>query len=137
MSELFLIPPKLFPDFVDRVFPLIDAATAYSMGKYTGADVVREIVQGRMQLWAAVNEEKINGIAITEIVNYPCTRLLRFLCCTGEKAEEWFSLIQEIEAWGKMQGCKSFEAICRAGWERYLKNYDYKKQHVIMGKELA
>lgn len=117
-------------------YPLIEEATKYSIGKFTGTDVIRLIMNNTFQLWGAVGDD-LRGIAITEIVQFPQKKVCRFLCCTGNEAADWIGLIEEIEAWAKSIGCKSFQAECRPGWERYLKPFGYMKHHVILDKELA
>jgi hypothetical protein len=139
MNHLVLIPPTNLPNVLSLVYPKIDAATAYSVGKYRGSDVVVKIAAGEMQLWAIVDEDadEIRGIAITEIAVYPQRKILRFLCATGEEFREWIDLIDEIEQWGADMGCSGFQAECRPGWERSLKERGYRKSHVILNKELG
>jgi hypothetical protein len=136
MSSLFAIPPHLLPAIIGIVYPMIESAAEYSVGKYEGKDILKLIIDGKFQLWGAVEGEKINGIAITEIVDYPRVKMCRFLCATGENLSEWMPLIKDIEAWAVSKGCKSFQAECRPGWERLLKPYGYEKSHIIMNKEL-
>lgn len=130
-----ITPDKLIASMAD-FYPLINDATQYSIGKFGGVDVIRLIMNGTFQLWGAVGDS-LRGIAITEIVNFPQKKVCRFLCCTGHEASDWIGLIEEIEAWAVTVGCKSFQAECRPGWERYLKPFGYEKHHVIMNKELA
>lgn len=137
--QLVLITPFNFPDVASLLYPKIEAATHYSVGKYKGADIVKYIASGAMQLWAAYDEEHkhVDGIAITEIVTYPQRKICRFLCATGENLDNWIDLINEIETWATVMGCDGFQAECRPGWERLLKGNGYRKSHVILGKDLG
>lgn len=139
MNQLLLIPPQNLPNVMALVYPKIDAATSYSVGKYTGNDVVKKIASGHMQLWAAYDEDAdvVSGVAITEIAVYPQRRICRFLCATGENMSEWVDFIDDIEKWGESMGCDGFQAECRPGWERVLKDKGYRKSHVILNKELG
>jgi hypothetical protein len=138
MNELVLISPNNLPNIINLVYPKIDAATAYSNGKYQGSDILQQLVSGHMQLWAAVNEnEEIQAIAITEIANYPRIRVMRFLCATGENVEEWINHIDAMEAWGQSHGCKDFEAVVRPGWQKLLKPKGYATSHVIVNKDIG
>lgn len=138
MNKLFPILPQTLPNVINAVYPKIDAATAHSDGKYIGPDIVRLLISGHMQLWAAVeeNDGKINGISITEIANFPQRKVGRMLAATGEDAAGWVPLLTEIEAWEKAQGCTLSEIVCRPGWEKVLKPFGYKKTHVLLSKEL-
>lgn len=139
MNQLILIPPVNLPNVLNLVYPKIEAATAYSVGKYKGSDILQKIVSGNMQLWAAYNEDKdtVDGVAITEIAVYPQRKICRFLCATGENLIEWINLIEGMEEWAIEMGCDGFQAECRPGWEKLLKGFGYSKSHVILNKELG
>ncbi len=137
--NLILIPPANLPHVINLVYPKIDAATEYSVGKYNGSDIVKKIASGNMQLWVIYEEEtdKVQGICITEIAVFPQRKICRFLCATGDSSEEWIDLISVIEEWAETMGCDGFQAECRPGWERLLRDFGYKKSHVILNKELG
>lgn len=137
--NLILISPSNLPNVLSLVYPKIEAATAYSVGKYTGTDVLRSIAAGTMQLWCAFDEDKenIQGIAITEIAVYPQRKVCRFLCATGEDLADWIDLIDGMEVWATNIGCDGFQAECRPGWEKLLRARGYTKSHVILNKEIG
>lgn len=139
MNTLVLVSPQNFPNIINLVMPRIENATAYSVGKYKGADIVRLIASGAMQLWLAYDDEneKLEGLAITEIAQYPQRKICRFICATGENYERWFHHMEEMEKWGISMGCDGFQAECRAGWQRPLKDQGYRLSHIIMNKELG
>lgn len=139
MSNLVLIAPHDLSSVINMVYPKIEAATSYSVGKYHGADIVRQLAAGSMQLWLAYDDEndKLDGLAITEIAVYPQRKICRFLCATGENYKDWFHHMEEMEKWGEKMGCTGFQAECRPGWERPLKEIGYSKSHIIMNKELG
>jgi len=139
MNHLLLIAPYNLPNVLTSVYPKIEAATAYSVGKYNGSDILQKIVSGNMQLWVAYDEERdrIDGIAITEIAIFPQRKICRFLCATGEDLMEWIDHIEGMENWAVEMGCDGFQAECRPGWERLLKSFGYNKSHVILNKELG
>lgn len=138
MTKLVRIPSKSLPDIIDLVYPRIEAATQYSVGKYTGSDVIKKIVDCSMQLWVAFDEdgEKVDGLAITEISVYPKRRILKFLCATGENMDGWAHHIKTIEEWSRVEmHCDGSQAECRPGWEKILKGDGYVKTHVILNKD--
>lgn len=139
MNQLILISPLNLPHVINAVYPRIEAATAYSVGKYKGSDIIQKIASGNMQLWAIYEdeEENLQGVAITEIAVYPQRKICRFLCATGENSDQWIGLIEQIETWALDNGCDGLQAECRPGWERLLKDFGYSKSHVILNKELG
>lgn len=92
-----------------------------------------------MQLWCAFNEdeENVQGIAITEIAQYPQRKICRFLCATGEELVQWIDLMSLMEDWALDMGCDGFQAECRPGWEKLLKPRGYIKSHVILNKDIG
>lgn len=137
MTTLIGIPANQLADCWDNVKHLIGDACARSNGKYESVDILRSLLRGDMQLWGALSDEKIEAIAIGEIVSYPRIKVYRVLGCTGEGMNEWLDLIHGIENWARMQGCKDFEAIARPGWEKMLTPQGYKKTHIILNRSLS
>jgi hypothetical protein len=136
MKKLVLATPDLLPNILGIVYPKIEAACARSVGKYNGSDIVKCLIDRSMQLWVVFDDmdSEVNAIVITEISQFPRIKLLRLLCCTGENSEQWVHLLKDIEDFGKIHGCEGFQAECRPGWEKVLKNLGYKKEHVILNK---
>lgn len=124
---------------MNAVYPKIEAATAYSDGKYIGPDIVKMLISGHMQLWGIVDDEdgNLNGITITEIATYPQRKVCRMLSTAGEGSDNMLPLLPEVESWAKACGCSSIEPVCRPGWEKILKPYGYKKTHILLSKELS
>lgn len=124
--------PGLWPRVRDRIASCCDR----SGGKYEPADILRNLIAGRMDLWLAEDGGAIHAVAISEIVVYPRVRVCKLLACTGEKARRWLDLLAQIEAWARAQGCAVIEPVCRPGWERHLKPMGYRKTHVVLEKTL-
>lgn len=139
MNQLILIPPCNLPNVINQLYPQIEAATTYSVGKYNGVDIVKMIASGNMQLWAAFDEENnvVEGVAITEIAVYPQRKILKFLCATGENLGRWIDHMGAIEKWGQNMGCDGFQAETRPGWKKILQGRGYTNSHIIMNKELG
>lgn len=117
---------------------MIIASTKRSFGKYEGIDILKELMNGRMNLWVAEDSEDgvVRGLAITEIVQYPRMKVCKVLCCTGSKMMDWVHYLLEIEFWAKKNGCRSIEPVCRLGWTKTLKKMGYEPRHMLMEKVL-
>lgn len=138
MTQLVGIPLQNLPECWHEVRHFVEAACTRSNGKYAVADIIRSLGSGDMQLWAAADEEGIvKSIGITEIANYPRTRIARLLCVTGEDSSAIEHHLPEMEAWAVANGCTRLEAIARPGWERVLHKDGFKKTHVILEKVLS
>lgn len=138
MTILVGIPSQNLPDCWSRVQPFVHTACDRSNGKYKSIDVLNNLIKGDMQLWAAADDEhKIKSIAITEVANYPGTKVARILACTGEDPQDIIEHLDAMEGWSKENGCESQEIIARIGWKRFLESKGYKLKHAIFEKEIG
>ena len=129
------------------VYPKIVEACKTSAGKFGADDVVKKIKSNEYQLWLAYDDEDLDGIVLTEIVQYPQAKTLRFICLTGIKVDDfskfmaviddWLVFVNQIEEWGKSLGCVLSEIEGPQGWGALMKKYGYKCSHIILNKELT
>ena len=98
--------------------PFINAALAYSGHSHTLDDVAQVVAKGDAQFWHAEDA----GL-VTEIVEYPRRRTLRFWLAGGD-----LDTLKDIEKdaieWSKPWGCVACEIVGRRGWIRALSGYD-------------
>ena len=127
---------------LDAAWPLVagwlEGVVARSRGKESLVELRAALVAGRKQLWIWVpGPAGVQALAVTEIVNYPATRICRVCIATGERRDQWLAPgVAVIEAWAKEQGCDAVEPVARLGWEPELKRLGYRAHHVILSKEL-
>ncbi len=130
----------------DRIYPKLVTACEYSLGRFKAEDIIENIKKNIMQLWLAFNDEVLEGLLITEIVQYPQKRAVRIICLTGIEVdgwqkfvsviEEWIPFTKQIESWGKSIGCSMSQIECPPTWELYLRDFEYKRGHVLLHKEI-
>ena len=53
-----------------------------------------------------------------------------------ERIGGWLPFVRQVEEWGHSIGCKLSTIECPSTWELYLKDYDYRRGHVLLHKEL-
>lgn len=93
----------------------IESALAYSGGTHTYEDVQAAVEAGDLQYWPGPR-----SVVITEIMQYPQTRVLNFFLAGAETGHlaELEAMYPEIEKWGRTQGCTVAVMSGRKGWER-------------------
>lgn len=93
----------------------IESALAYSGGTHTYEDVRAAVEAGDLQYWPGPR-----SVVITEIMQYPQTRVLNFFLAGAETGHlaELEAMYPEIEKWGRAQGCTVAVMSGRKGWER-------------------
>lgn len=134
--KLIEFPVSELEVWLPNIWPLLKEACEHSSGKYQPMDIVRQIAAKRMQLWNAVEDNKIYAIGITEVMQYPHAKVCRLLCATGEDSNLWTDLLPKLEEWAKEIGCAYLEPVCRPGWQKFLKKAGYTVQHYILEKKL-
>ena len=90
----------------------IEAALAYAAGSHTFDDVAAGVAAGTMQLWLGPN-----SVMVTELVDYPRYRALRFFLAGG-RMPELEAMTPGVLDWGREQGCARAEFLGRRGWQR-------------------
>lgn len=104
-------------------------------GKKTNVeDYIASLRNGHRQLWIALHDG-VKAAALTEVADDRLSTV-RLTHCAGENARDWVFLVESIKAWAKERGSGAFEAICRPGWEKYLKNHGFTKTHIVMEADL-
>ena len=109
----------------------IEDALEYSGGTHTFDDVVRSVMEGRMQLWPGPR-----GCAVTEIVVYPKKKVLHVFLAGGEM-DQIIDMIDSAVEWSRGQGCSSMTLAGRHGWKRVLDQYGFKPVMTVLEKEYA
>lgn len=129
-------------EHVDQVWadvrPKLEPAVAVTNGRYTTWDVYVLLQQQRMQLWVALTDENIvQGIEVTQIIDYPSKRVLASLFTGGDRLREWREpLMAVLIRWARDNGCEALEGHGRAGWLRMLAPYGVKAGLVHFEKEI-
>lgn len=94
------------------------------------------LCEGRMQIWAAIEDNKIIAVMITEIHTFDRMKVCLLVACVGTGMSDWIAAIKTVEDWARAVGCKEIEPVARQGWARALKPHGYELTHVMLTKEL-
>ena len=106
-----------FLDDADRCKKWIVDALKYAHNSHTFEQVIEIVKRGDAQLWAFED-----SAIVTEIINYPQRRTLRFWLAGGN-LETLLEVEPKIRKWSILYNCKAVEIIGRKGWGKVLKNY--------------
>lgn len=120
-----------------EVLPFIIDSVAFSDGTYTADDIYKFVKEKKMQLWVVYKNPGICCCAvITEITIYPRQKRLNILFLGGVGLDKWLHKIDEIMQWGREMGCFCVQVYGRDGWVKALKDYGFKKTHIILKADL-
>lgn len=98
---------------------LVKAIADRSDGRYTVLNLIQLLQSGHIQLWAAGKRDKVTGIVLSELVDYPSGRReLRMFGLTGRGLNDLVANMPVIQAWALSQACSAIIAEeTRAGLE--------------------
>jgi hypothetical protein len=123
--------PVVWTDVRDGVQESLDRGE----GRILDVDIYEALLQRRMQLFIVYAGGKQIAVCVTEIANYPRTRVIRVVLVSGSQREVWIKKLQEeLEAWGRKIGATYLEMQGREGWRRVLK--DWRLKSVLMEKRI-
>ena len=112
-------------------------------GGYANSNHFKEwCTEGKCQLWILwdteepIVEKKYYGVVITEVIQRPLQKCFYIRIMTGHHREKWQHLIKELEKFAYENDCDKMELIARPGWEKVLRNFRYKKSHILLEKQL-
>jgi len=141
--EVLPISPNQIEEVWNLVHFMIAEAIKYS-GNYAEANDIKQLLlTGENQLFLIFGSEqedgdnKVFGVCTTRIFQNPNFPELQGLICTGTKMNLWEDkLIQMLETFGKLNGCKRITALMRPGYKKVMPKYGYKVKHIQFEKEL-
>ena len=115
-----------------QVAPLLEKALDET---YTIKDILYGLANDRMQLFISWNDNKVESAVVTEIAQYPQSKVLRYFLAGGTNLENWLERIQEvIEKFAKKENCTHLEVAGRKGWVKKLKGFRVKAY--LLNKEI-
>ena len=115
-----------------QIKPLLEKALDET---YTIDDIYKGLIEDRMQLFISWNDERVESAVVTEIAQYPQSKVLRYFLAGGVNLDNWLERIQKvIEKFAKKENCTHLEVAGRKGWVRKLKGFRVKAY--LLNKEI-
>lgn len=112
--------------------PQLQKALEYQGGTHTVADVADYIERGDAQLWV-----RDDAMIVTQVDQKPRTRHLVYWIACGD-LHDVQELSEEIDKWGREQGCTLAVSHCRKGWKRAMSLYGWYENPdlIVLQKDL-
>jgi len=123
-------------EHVQRVWGSIEQfaerCAKYTYGRFKAVDILHELLTKDQQLWIAFDDKDIHAFWVTEVVQYPQTKILVMHFTGGNRIEEWQTIgLKQLQQFARDTGCTKIESYGRPGWEKVWKNEGYKKRFVF------
>lgn len=137
MSDLIALSPDNIADRWGQIGAQVEAIADLSHGRLYVRDIVRAVRLGEMQLWAAMDGEKVS-IMLTQLMRFPRQTDCNLISANGQNADEWLPLWPQFEAWARSEGCAVVAAThCRPGWKKLLAPLGFTETFHVLEKRLA
>lgn len=97
--------------------------------------VLDRLLDGRRQLWLAVDDGTVTAVLVTRIYDGGANRVLQ-LHHAGGNILSCLEYLPMIEQWGRDHGCNYATIHGRRGWERAMAQHGYSFAAVELEKRL-
>jgi hypothetical protein len=124
------VSPLQVSEFWPYVEPLLKAAAEHC-GQWNISELRHQLDKGAL-LWLAF-DGAVKAACITRLLMESNGKVLEALACGGE-GQDWRRLYEEIEDYGRNEGCVLSRVSGREGWKRVFKDYDLK--WIVLEKRL-
>lgn len=137
MMDLSLIPYGQVTSAIPAVLSHLRVCESLSQGRSSTDDIVRFLLTGRMQLWLVHDTDRVYGVVITEVTQYPQCTLLTVQYCSMETGT--LEIIDEtlhstMERFAQDNHCAGIEYIGRSGWRLNARKHGYTETIVMYQK---
>jgi len=135
--EITLVGPGQVSLVLPAILPFLSASATASGGRATVDDILRFVLNGKMQLWAVHDGGRICGHVVTEITHYPQCRMLTVQYTAmqpGTLASIEDVLQQTAHSYAQAAGCAGIEFVGRPGWAKTAKKHGYAVRSVMYQK---
>jgi hypothetical protein len=130
LGELLAVQSDMLVDWYAILEDAFRLMAANSGGRWELSDIVRLIGSRDMQLWISLDGNKVEAVLLTEIVQYPRRKALRFSSCVGREWKNWTGHHRQIEEWARGEGCDLFEVYAPRKWRHAFP--EYREYHVML-----
>lgn len=112
----------------------IEQSCERSFWKYSPDDFLKIILSGDATLWIGSTNDRIDGAAITDIIQFPNKKYARVTIGMGENPLDLSTFITEFEQWAKLNGCEGVQSEMRPGFSKCFVSEGWRNTHVLMEK---
>ena len=139
MKIRLLLPEEILAKW-SIISIMIQEALDSGQGENTLVDHMKNLLDFRSHCWLIENNEnEIQGVVLTEFLQYTRHKTLHVITLSGKVFESWVYLYPTIEQFAKDANCKAIEQWGRAGWSKVLPKLipGFEQAYVVMRKNIG
>jgi len=133
LKKATIVPKEHIADVWEDIEEYVKNCAKYTYGRFTEQDILRDVLLKDQQLWISFDIETkvIVGFLITEVIEYPQTKMLMLHFTGGKDFKSWVpDGLPKIQKFARDNGCIRIESRGRSGWEKLWKGHGYTKRFV-------
>ncbi|QVJ07749.1 hypothetical protein S1R3Y_000041 [Vibrio phage vB_ValP_VA-RY-3] len=122
----------------DEVLPFIQKAVDESNGELSADEVKRRVELKEVIIATIFDNGGLIAAISFELITFPSgKKVLNIQGAGGSDMADWFEDIDKLaNELAKKHDCTDVYIIGRKGWERQLKDLNYKHVHTVIGREV-
>jgi len=130
------------PEEALQHWPIISSfllkAKETGQGESSMADYMNKILNMNAQCWVIIEDNKVVGAGLTEIMSYCQHKTLHIILFSGVNFAEQYKMLAPVEQFARDNNCKCLEMWGRKGWAKTLPKYipEFKEVYTVMRKDL-
>jgi hypothetical protein len=132
---IYSVPTGSVDEALQRHGALIDLALENGGHRYTLPDLRIACLEGAMQMFVAELKGDICGVLVTQIVQYPCRRVLQLAFMAGVGINEMLPYANIFDRFARDMDADELEIVGRVGWRKVMGD-DWKTGGIILRKDL-
>ena len=117
-SVLVLVLPHHVSGHWLEVEPMIAQALKRGHSHWSALNIFEYLLKGEMLLWLSKRGDEIEACGVTQIINYPLSRVCSILVISGKVSENWLRFEADFTEYARKQYCTQMEGYGRRGWQR-------------------
>jgi len=131
------VDPQQLQSLWPAVFPHLVYGRKHLEEYLSLEDVYVMVYSGQMQMWLGINEAQIELVGLTQALDYPRCRALRFVWIGGSGVRHYQQYLDWLELCAKRNGCGKIEVLGRPGWLRVLAPHGYEPKATLLVKDIS
>lgn len=137
MSYLAVVPALHIDDVWVQALPYFLDGAKYWKPFYSLDQILKNLIAGRQQLWIVVEGNQILGVVLTQLDEFPETKVFRILYLGGKGLYPgMMQFLIQMETWAKDKGAQYVDILGRDEWYRLIERFGYSSPGRVYRKEL-
>jgi hypothetical protein len=99
--------------------------------------IYNDILQDYLQLWIVIDENYyIIGVGVSEFVYINDKKILSVYLFEADNIKIAIKAMNDLIEWAHDKDIAAIETTARVGWEKFLKQLDFKKKEVLLRRNI-